>query len=835
MTDQVMQALNPALLSNVKTEEVQFELARRKFSAFVKLMWPVIEPGTELTWAWYIDAICDHLQAITDGKIRKLIINIPPRHLKALESLTKTLTPNGWKNHGDLVAGDLIAHPSGGFTRVMNVAPDTSIDYEVEFTNGEIIRCNGAHLWTVYDRPNRKWSTLETTQIEQRAHWSGDRAMFQLPTVAPLEGVEQELPIPPYILGAWLGDGSSNAPLLTHHAEDTQIKDRFEELGAICHSSSFDKNGTGISRFNGTLSGQILRENNLFKNKHIPDAYMRASLDQRLELLAGLVDTDGHVDETGRVRFSQVEYRKELFDQVVELARSLGCRVGTCLSEPCHTGFSVGNRMWCLAFNSPIDIPLQIPRKGARLKTLPEPRKIGIKHIRKLDKPVVGNCITVEADDGLYLAGKQLVPTHNSSLVSVLWPAWEWLQKPYTRYLSASYHIELAKRDAVKTRRVMQSQLYRQLNAGRFTMSADQNLKDRYENDQMGHRICTSPTSKATGEGGDRIMVDDPHNVATIDSDITRTTAVHWWGKTMFSRANDPKASAYLIIMQRVHDNDLTGEVLANDPDYEHLCLPMMFEKDHPHKSHTSLNFVDPRTEEGELLCPERFGDVEIAAARKSLGSMGFAGQYQQRPAPAEGLVFRYDWFPRWSRLPPHFDRIVSSWDLAFTGQDEYSTRARATKAALSDPAYVVGQVWGFFGSKAYLLDEYRGKWGITNTIKQIKRMKSAWPQVSKVLIEEKANGAAVLELLDGKIPGLKGITPQGDKVQRAWATLPYIEAGDVFLPQYPWVDDWLEEVCMFPNRKNKDRVDAMTQVLIHELGGGSAKVLDLLKSLTAW
>ena len=423
-----------------------------------------------------------------------------------------------------------------------------------------------------------------------------------------------------------------------------------------------------------------------------------------------------------------------------------------------------------------------------------------------------------------------------STLVSVMWPAWEWIHYPHMRYLTSSYAIDLAERDSVRSREVMQSELYKKLIKGSFDMSVDQNLKSRYVNSKTGWRITTSPTSKSTGDGGNRVMCDDPHNVATAESDIIRQTNVTWWGRTMFSRANNPKRDAYVIVMQRVNFNDVTGDLLENQPDYEHLCLPMEYEVDHPHPSRTSLNFVDPRTEEGELLCPERFGTEEVAAAKKSLGSYAYAGQYQQRPAPAEGLIFHYDWFQMYSKTPKKFDHITGSWDLAFTGSDEYSSRSKAALAAVADPAHVVGQVWGFVGSKAYLLNEYRGKWGITNSIIQIKRMKQDYPSMGRILIEEKANGSAVLELLHDEIPGLHAVNPKDGKIQRAWAVLPYVEAGDVYLPDYySWTEDWLEEVCVFPNRKDKDRVDAMTQVLVYELGGGCNRSLELLRAMNQW
>ena len=430
-------------------------------------------------------------------------------------------------------------------------------------------------------------------------------------------------------------------------------------------------------------------------------------------------------------------------------------------------------------------------------------------------------------------------PRHlKSTLVSVMWPCFEWIHKPAMRYLTSSYAKELAVRDAVRSRRVIGSPLYQKIIDGAFSFTGDQNLKSRYENTETGWRICTSVGSTVTGEGGNRVICDDPHNVTQMESDVVRLNAIRWWDCTMSTRLNNPKLDAKVLVMQRIRENDLTGHLLEQGG-YEHLCMPTEYEIEHPHKSVTSLGFKDPRSEEGEVLSPEHFGQDEIASAKRSLGSLGYTGQYQQRPAPTEGAFFKEEWFKVWTRMPARFDRVIASWDLSFTGKDSNVPKARQAVASLLDPSYVVGQVWGFVGPDAFLLDEARGQWGVTATMKQIITMKQRWPDIGKILIEEKANGSAVLELLDGKIPGLYPINPGSDgKDQRAWAALPYVEAGNVLIPEIamcPWINDWKAEICTYPFGKHNDRVDAMVQVLIHELGGGANKALELLQNLTTW
>ena len=234
-------------------------------------------------------------------------------------------------------------------------------------------------------------------------------------------------------------------------------------------------------------------------------------------------------------------------------------------------------------------------------------------------------------------------PRHMKSLaVGVFWPAWEWITFPHRRWLFSSYALSLSERDSVKCRRLIESPLYQTLWGGCYQLCGDQNTKLRYENDRAGHRIATSVGGAATGEGGDRVIVDDPHNVVDRDSEAFRVAALTWWDETMSMRLNDPKTGAKVIVMQRIHEKDLSGHVLEQGG-YVHLCLPAEFEVSR--RCRTTLGWTDPRRREGELLWPHRVGEKEIADFKVRLGPESYAGQFQQRPAPAGGGRFRGEWF----------------------------------------------------------------------------------------------------------------------------------------------------------------------------------------------
>src|SRR5580704_36286 len=245
-------------------------------------------------------------------------------------------------------------------------------------------------------------------------------------------------------------------------------------------------------------------------------------------------------------------------------------------------------------------------------------------------------------------------PRHMKSLlVSVLWPAWEWIQHPERRWLYSSYAASLSIRDSVKCRMLIESPWYRSFWGDRYTLAFDQNTKARFDNNRSGYRIATSVGGTATGEGGDRIVCDDPHNVQEAESDSVRKATLDWYDIVMSTRVNDPRSAAKVVVMQRCHQQDLSGHLLEQGG-WEHLRLPAEYEKP---GCTTSVGWSDPRAEQGELLWAERFGPEELESLKRSLGSYAAAGQLQQRPSPAGGGIFKRHWFryfqPRGANLPP--------------------------------------------------------------------------------------------------------------------------------------------------------------------------------------
>tara|TARA_R110000737_G_scaffold47134_4_gene67048 strand:+ start:8278 stop:9780 length:1503 start_codon:yes stop_codon:yes gene_type:complete len=395
-----------------------------------------------------------------------------------------------------------------------------------------------------------------------------------------------------------------------------------------------------------------------------------------------------------------------------------------------------------------------------------------------------------------------------SMLVNVFWPAWEWGPKNMAdyRYINASYGADLSIRDNMRCRDLIQSEWYQANWGDRFQMKGDQNAKILYENDRTGWRFAASVGKGITGRRGDRIIVDDPHSVENVESDVVRERALRWFFETLSSRFNKLDESALVVIMQRVHDRDLSGAILSKDLGYEHLCLPMEYELDHPHPS---THFKDPRTEEGELLWPARFSPRAVEEQKETFrawgGTYAEAGQLQQRPVPRGGGMFKRDDFEIIDAIPAHASVVgrARGWDLAATDSSRAAYTVGCKLAKLSDGRLVIEDV-------------VRGRWGPGDV-------------EAKILACAKLDGQNVVQFIP-QDPGQAGksqvrafaamlegyncrFSPEsGDKESRAIPIAAQLEVGNVAMVRAPWNDAFLAEAALFPAGEFKDQVDGLTR-----------------------
>lgn len=439
--------------------------------------------------------------------------------------------------------------------------------------------------------------------------------------------------------------------------------------------------------------------------------------------------------------------------------------------------------------------------------------------------------------------------TMKSLSCSVFWPSWEWASKPELRLLTGSYDIDLSTRFAVRSRDLMQSRWYTDRWGSRFQFKKDENAKRSYANTRGGERFATSPTAGATGRHAHRILIDDPINAQDADAaERTKLDAVNeWYDSTLSTRSADAKTHAEVIIMQRLAKGDLCDHVRQFE-DWTVVCLPERYEAAHPfvmpeHVTLKSGKVVrgDQRKTEGELLNPERRGELESQLLAAKLGSHRAAGQLQQRPASREGGILKralWDYYDKTflddvegpdgrPTLPllPAFPMIISSWDTTF--KDKVS----------SD--FVAGGIWGVLPGRRYLLRTIVAQMSLSTTKTSMKELRQwgldRFPHAShRVLVENTANGPEIIAQLKREIPGViptkpsvRADEPSTKKLVRAEACEPDFESGSVLVPGArnstldgpsgdtpAWAQQVIEQAADFPNGEHDDIVDMVTQLL---------------------
>ena len=386
-------------------------------------------------------------------------------------------------------------------------------------------------------------------------------------------------------------------------------------------------------------------------------------------------------------------------------------------------------------------------------------------------------------------------PRHGKSeLVSRYFPAWYLGTFPDKRIILVSYEADFAATWGRKARDLLEEHGPSLFG---IRVSGTSSAANRWDIEgHEGGMVTAGVNGPITGKGADIGIIDDPVKNDQEAMSATYQERAYEWYKSTF-RTRIQRDGAIILIMTRWHENDLAGKLLAAQEEegekWEIVSLPAIAEDD------------DPLGRElGQPLCPDLFSKDALESIKKAVGSYWWASLYQQRPSPAEGGIFKRNWWQYYRRVPDRFDEIIQSWDMTF----------KDTKTA----DYVVGQVWGRKGADKYLLDQVRDRMDFPATVQAVRNLSAKWPQAKVKLVEDKANGPAVIATLKKEISGLIPVEPQGSKESRAWAVSAEVEAGNVYLPDpsiAPWVHDFVEECAAFPNGANDDQVDAMSQALM--------------------
>jgi predicted phage terminase large subunit-like protein len=451
-----------------------------------------------------------------------------------------------------------------------------------------------------------------------------------------------------------------------------------------------------------------------------------------------------------------------------------------------------------------------------------------------------------------------------TTIASICWPAWTWareestfLSGPGVRFLCASYNQSLSFLNANQHRRLLDSPWYQKYWADRFHIMAEQNAKAQFDTDKGGRRQSTSVGGSLLGLGGDVICVDDPANTETekvIETDADRQKVKGWWREMSGTRLNDPKKSAIVVVMQRLHEEDLSGIILESDETWVHYCVPM--EYDTTRQTYITVKlpqyddpepWQDPRTVEGELMWPERFGPKEIERMKAAMGPYMASGRLQQLPVPKGGGIIKDTWWQPWDNIEakkyglewkagrkeyPTFELVVASLDTSYGQKQEndfnamtvwgiWLDRARNRRAMLTfawqKRLPIHGKVISANPGEAKINFEQRQKaeWGLIEWVADTcKRY-----HVRRLLIEDKTRGRDVGEEINRLYArenwGVQLVNPVGDKVSRAHSVVPLYTDNAVYAPEASWSSLVINECAKFPKGTHDDIPDACFQFLI--------------------
>ena len=773
---------------------------------------------------------------IEQGKNIIVCISVPPQAGKGYPIDFPILTTKGWKNHGDLEVGDYVYNDKGEQVMVLgNQKPYMHECVRVKFASGEEHIVTKEHLWKVLlEEENRRHRWEKHTRVRKEYILEAQELMNILPksrrspAIAmnePLYNDEKELPIDPYVLGLWLGDGISANNLIVVGDSDlanelANIGDR-EEYSVIKRehnpSVSYIKLGKVVNRehkndykneFTKRLANLGLKN-----NKHIPTEYLLASESQRWELLKGLMDTDGSVMKyRGTCEYCGVN--KELCENVLTLLRSLGIKANLREGNATINGRFISKKYRVSFIPNKGQVIFGLKRKQDRIdnkgtKDRGDKFRYFITSIEPVGERLV-SCISVEG--GMYLAGKGLIPTHNSTTLTESLPSYFLGRNPNEGVIVCSYNADFAEKFGDSNRQKLRK-YGKDLFGVEISDSMDTKTKFMFEG-YHGQMVSTGIFGEITGNKASLIIIDDPFKSNLESESKVYRDKVYDIVKQSCETRLRPKGSALVIIHTRWHEDDLIGRY-SKEEGVIYINIPCVWDSSFGDKDTLLGRKV------GEVFCPELGYTSEWAEKkRKSLGNRSFNALYQGKPYVDGGNIVTRDKLRFYDKaeLPTEFDEITLSADLSLGGT-----------SADSDPTCI--SVWGRKGANHYLIKVINKKMGFTEQQNSINRLCADYPTIQRKIVERKANGQALIETLNKNISGIIPYDPKGtSKVSRLEAVTSYFEAGNIWFPNekvMPNVEEFVEQLLKFPACAHDDFVDTLSQYLLNYECKGQGKIVN--------
>lgn len=579
--------------------------------------------------ARHLDMIDEVFMRIAAGERMQVMITCPPRHGKALALDTPIATPTGWSTMGELEVGDQVFDEQGRPCKVTWTSP-TWYDrpcFDVVTDSGGHIVADYAHEWKANldrRRPDRLYNTCDLARPrgKQALIWTTDA--LQLP--------DQDLLVPPYLLGAWLGDGRSLDGGITAEPEDAK------HLRSVIHDLGYETvqwSNPTVFGVNGLRSQ--LRELGVLGNKHVPAKYLRGSAAQRRALLQGLVDTDGYVAKDGQVEFCSI--KRDLAEAVQELVYSLGGKASLIVSDAMLNGRFISKRYRVMFY---MEGAARLPRKAVLCRSGIRANRHYVTAMRR--SATATRCIEVDSPSHLFLAGRAMIPTHNSQRASRWGPLWYLRRNPTARVMLASYGADLADdhgrwvrdqlRDYAPTLGIRLDDGSRAAN--RFDLEAPRNSSVR------GGMVTAGVGGALNGKGFKLGIIDDPFKGSDDANSPAQRDRVWNWYQSVFYTRRAPGASM-ILINTRWHQDDLSGRILEAEPEnWTLIDLPAL-----------AMSADDPLGRApGDALWPEQYDAEELARTKRAVGERVWWALYQQQPRPLEGGVWQWAWITA-NRISP--------------------------------------------------------------------------------------------------------------------------------------------------------------------------------------
>lgn len=681
------------------------------------------------------------------GRQPVLLLVSPPQHGKLLADDTPMLTTEGWKTHGDLKPGDVLCHPNGGWTMVIGVQPPSTANYIVTLSNGEQFWCNGQHEWTLHDLEHRRTKTVNTAYLSGRVYTFA--SMIEAGNNESDYGLRWQLPYVSTLIG------------------------RPDDFQSLPDTSAYEC-GCQIGR--GFPA-------------EIEHYYLTSPPRQRLELLAGLLDSVGTVDEAGAIELRGLNGKT--ISSIVTLLATFGWRAKL-------NGIDDNDGQFNLYFHTTLLIPTRKPEWLLNQRPIASLCPVMIQSIEKTNEPKTGRCITVSAIDGLYLAGRTLQPTHNSHNI-IDFTSWAVGKRPETNVIFSSFSDRLGVRANLRMQRLMTGDRFaRTFNSGKPRLAQKaapgQYLRNQsiLEFNSGGSFRNTTVLGSVTGEGLDLGVIDDPlKGRAAANSKATRDKTWDWLTDDFFTRFSE--TAGLIMTLTRWHIDDPAGRLIEHfgSSNVREVRFPAIATRDEKFRK------------EGEPLFPALKSKQFLLKRKKVMLPANWEALYQGSPVIAGGDMFSIENF-KYTRVVDKSQVVASVryWDKAGTDDGgKFTAGVRMHK--MKDGTFVVDSV-------------VRGQWSALKRETNIKNTalvdNDEFPSITTWVEQEPGSGGK--ESAESTIRNLAGMRiyadrVSGDKMTRAEPYSAQVEGGNVILKIAPWNIEFVDEHERFPNGKFKDQVDS--------------------------